>query len=310
MADLNKTLDALRDLDTPLAAATIYSLSDLSAADLKTLATAWESIPDERRQVLVTRLGEISETNFDLDFAAVGKLALDDSDGDVRATAIEALWYDESPDLLQRMITLAQHDVEESVRAAALVAMGRFIYLGEIESVDEDAARRAQDVALAIYNDVDELTEVRRRAVEALGSATRPDLTEIIQEAYESDEAPMRASALFAMGRSFDQDWAPIVLEELTSDDPEMRYEAARSAGELELEDAIPFLASILLDDDREVIEVAIAALGEIGGGEARALLENAIERAQIAEDEELVEAIQEALELASLVGENLDFGE
>ena len=169
-------------------------------------------------------------------------------------------------------------------------------------------ATQAQDTALEVYNDVDELVEVRRRALEALGNCTRDGVSELIAEAYESDEQPMRVSAVYAMGCSYDEDWAPTILHELTSDDPEMIYEAVRSAGELQLEDAIPVLAELMSGNDREVLEMAVWSLGEIGGAEARGLLENAAEQAELLNDEGMIEAIEEALETASLVGENLRF--
>ena len=305
---IEKTLRVLRDSDSTITAAAIYSLSDIGDGDLAEFKAGWLSIPTERRLQLLQRLGEISETNFDMNFADVTRLALADADENIRQAGIEALWYDESPNLMRRLMILAKGDEAENVRAEALSALGRFILMGELGTLDAQSAREAQDVALAIYNDPDELTQVRRRAVEALGNCTREGVAELIQEAYDSDELPMKASALFAMGRSCDDDWADLVLQELTAEDPELRYEAARATGDLELEDAIPVLADLLRDDDREVMEMAVWALGEIGGNASRHMLENASEEAEIINDEGLMEAITEALENASLVGESLRF--
>ena len=108
------------------------------------------------------------------------------------------------------------------------------------------------------------------------------------------------------MGRSCDPKWASVVLRELDSTDPEMQYEAARTAGELELNEAIPHLAQLLESEDREVIEMAVWALGELGGNQAQRLLDDMIELAESAGDDAMVEAIQEAMESASLAGEDL----
>src|SRR5258708_20575836 len=105
----------------------------------------------------------------------------------------------------------------------------------------------------------------------------------------------MRASAVFAMGRSFDDKWAPTVLHELGSDEPQMRYEAARAVGELQLNDALPQLADMVADDDREIMEMAIWAFGEIGGDDARRLLEDVIERADESADGSIDHALEEA---------------
>ncbi len=87
----------------------------------------------------------------------------------------------------------------------------------------------------------------------------------------------------------------------LQSDDPEMRYEAARAAGELMIEDAIKHLRKLVLDDDREVKEVAIWSLGEIGGSEATRILQRLANDAENSDDEELIEAIEDALGSATM---------
>jgi HEAT repeat protein len=308
MASIQKTLEMLRDTEATITAEAIRALSDPSAAEMLVWAAHWESIPTERRLLLITRLGELSETNFDLNFSAVARHALTDSEDEVRAAAIEALWYDEEPILLRRLLDMARRDDSDEVRAEAISAVGRFILLGELGKIGATQAREAQDLAMKLYNDVDEALIVRRRAIEALGNCTRAGVADLIQEAYEMDDVAMKASAVHAMGRSCDQDWADVILDELRSDEPELRYEAARAAGELELKEAIPTLSVLLEDPDREIRENVIWALGEIGGNAARHLLENALERAQLEGDEEISEAIEEALETSSLVGEDMLF--
>lgn len=305
---LDDTLHALTSAERPLTAAMIYRLSDLADADLARLRVEWPHIPSERRVALVKQLGEVSETNFDMDFASVTRLALDDTGADVRQAAIEANWYDESLEFLRKLIDLAEHDPVDQVRAQAFSALGSFILLGEVQNVYERDVRRAQDVAIAAFRETDNALEVRRRAIEALGNCSRPELAELIQEAYDSDDSRMRGSALFAMGRSCDSNWAEIILDELHNTDAHLRYEAAQAAGEIELSEAVPRLGELLHDDDREVLEMSVWALGEIGSGGAQRLLEDALERAELDEDEYLTEAIVEALENASLVGSGLQF--
>ena len=302
---IRETIDLLVKPDQAISAAAIYSLSDLTDDHYTQWEVGWPTIPRERRIQLIQQLGETSETNFEMDFTRAVRLALADSDAEVRAAAIEAAWYDETPELLRRLITLTERDPSDEVRASAMSSIGRFILLGELGKLNQSAANRAQAAAFAAYQN-DDSSAVHRRAVEALGNSSRDEVTDLIQEAYDSDNAQMRASAVFAMGRSCDDSWGEIVLDELSSPDSEMRYEAARAAGELELRRAIPVIGTLLDDEDREVLEMAVWALGEIGGGEARHLLENALERADQAEDDFLSEAIDEALASTSLVGESL----
>jgi HEAT repeat protein len=305
--NIHKTIDLMRS-DKPLTAEAIRSLSDLSSPELILWKAAWPAFPADRRLLLMTRLGESSETNFDLNFSGVARHALIDPDDEIRLAALSALWDDEEPALLILLMRLAQHDDSTEVRAQAVGEMGRFILLGELEKLGSSLTKDAQELAIRIYNDVDEPIEVRRRAIEALGNCTRNGISEMIQDAYDSDEPKMRVSAIHAMGRSYDQDWSEIVLQELDNPDPEIRYEAARAAGELELEEAIPVLGRLLFDEDREVLEVAVWSLGELGGATARRLLETAQEQAEAAGDEGLLEAIDEALDAANFVGQNLRF--
>jgi len=130
---------------------------------------------------------------------------------------------------------------------------------------------------------------------------------EAIEEAHESDEQLMRVSAVFAMGRSYDERWNETVLREMRNDDPEIRYEAARAAGELEIEEAVTLLGQIAVVDEREIKEVAIWSLGEIGGSQAVRLLTALAEDAEEAEDEDLKEAIEDAIGYASMVGADID---
>jgi hypothetical protein len=60
------------------------------------------------------------------------------------------------------------------------------------------------------------------------------------------------------------------------------------------------------MGNDRETQEVAIWSLGEIGGREALRILSALADDAQKAEDDELIEAVDEAISSASLVGEDL----
>ncbi len=303
---LNEVLTELGELDQPISGDTIYKMADLNADEYKQLQASWGGIPVERRRALMQRLTETSETNFDMDFGEVIRLALTDLDDQLRAIAIEAAWDDDTPDMATRLIAMASGDIAEDVRAAAVSALGRFILLGELGKYDRDLARRAENIALKLYNDKNEKLQVRRRALESIANCGREGVEGMIDEAYEHRDPQMRASAVFAMGRSCDAKYASIVLRELTSDDPEMRYEATRAAGELELRQAVPYLADILLENDREIMEMAVWSLGEIGGDEARRLLEDVMERADERGDDALAEAVEEALDAANLAGKDL----
>lgn len=301
---LDETLRALRGGEGIGLTATIYyGLSDLEPGQVEELESIWEALSPDYRLKIVQQLVDISETNFDLDYQGVGWMALEDSDGDVRAAAIELLWPDESSALMRKLLDLAVDDDAAAVRAQAASALGRFILLGEFEEIPAEQANAAVDTAISIYNDVDEDVEVRRRALEALGHSSHAGVEDLIREAYESHEQLMKVSAVFAMGKSCDPKWVSIVTREMNSGDAELRFEAARAAGELGLEEAVPKLSRLAYEPDREVKEAAIWALGEIGGHEAQRVLEALIHDPAVAADEDLQEALDDALAAATLPG-------
>lgn len=301
-------LEILRNPDAPLSAKALYNLSDLEGEDRERLYQEWGTIPLERRRKLMHRVAEVSETNFDMDFSAVTRLAMTDLDAELREAAVEAAWTDESPEMLNRLLPMASIDFSPSVRAAAISALGRFIELGEDGKFDKQLARQAENLAIRIYKNEDLDTEIRRRALEAISNCSRPEVMEMIEDGYKHRDLRMRASAVYAMGRTCDEQWENIVLKELQNRDALMRYEAVRAAGELSIESALPLLARLIEEADREVMEMTVWSLGEIGGAEAQRLLREKADEAERDGDDDLSEAIEEALATASLAGGDFAF--
>ena len=72
-----------------------------------------------------------------------------------------------------------------------------------------------------------------------------------------------------------------------------MREEAARACGELGVAEAVTTLGRLLEDPETDVILASIDALAEIGGDEAKKLLEEATH----SDDEDIGTAAKEALD-------------
>jgi|FLYN01.1.fsa_nt_gi HEAT repeat protein len=307
---ITETLEALKaGEDGTMSATVFYGLSDLTPADVAQVKPVWDSLDADYRSKVMRRLVDVSEANFELDYRAIGMFALSDRDADVRQSAIDLLWEDQTLELMSRLIDLALRDETADVRASAASALGRFILLGELGDLPESETVRAQDAVIALLNDDGEEVAVRRRALEAIANCSHDIVEPAINEAYHGAERAMQVSALFAMGRSCDDErWSKIVLKEMQSADPEMRFEAARAAGELELADAVPLLAKLVEGNDREIKEVAIWSLGEIGGKKAIKILNRLADEAEAAEDDELLTTIEDALGNASLVDGELFF--
>lgn len=245
--------------------AALTALSDLGSEDRAELREVWPRLTVEQRRRIVGSLVTLAEDNIELDFRHVFLMALEDSDAQVRLSAIEGLYEDESRVLLIRLLEMLKRDPDAEVREAVAKALIRFTYLAECAKLGSQAGALRESL-LATASDKDEDSDVRRRAIEALGNYHDDhEVQGLISEAYSRGGKPAE-SAVFAMGRSMDPYWQQVVMGELESEYPSMRYEAARAAGEMTLEDALPFLVRMVDDSDTEVRLAAIWALGQIGG--------------------------------------------
>jgi HEAT repeat protein len=286
-------LQQLADDSQPLSVAKLYALSNLEGADLARVQAAWPTLLDDRRRATIRHLVDITETNFEVNFGPVFRLALNDSDAEVREAALDGLWEDTDPALVPVLLNMLQNDPSEQVRAAGASALGQFVYLDDIEEIPHAKVETALKTLRQIIAAPDEPREVRRRAVEAIGFSSAEDVPGMIRQAYASPDELMRVSAVFAMGNSADDQWIDTIISELESQLPAMRYEAARAAGELEARTAVGTLARLLDDPDREVQEMAIWALGQIGGKRARSLLTDLA----AGDDADLAQVAADALE-------------
>lgn len=294
--------------DSSIVSGTVsQGLSDLSKEDLKTLNELWNQISPSYKHKVLQALVHASENNFEYDYKEVGLMGLSDDSPMVRSAAIDLLWEDESVDIMRTLIRLINHDDSSHVKAQALIGLSRFILLGEYGEISAELANEAQQLALKLHTDLSQPMEVRRRALEALSNSSHQDKDKLIRSAYQSDDHLLKVSSIFAMGRTCDDKWQDFLLDELDSDDHELVYEAVRACGEIQLESSVRQLKELLLSEDREIQTMSIWALGEIGGKDAVDTLSSLQEAI---EDEELLEIIEEAIDVASFsfMGSSFDF--
>jgi HEAT repeat protein len=282
----------------------LYIFSKMDQASLEIFQEVWPTIPDQRRRAIMQELVEIYEVNFEVDFDPVFLLGLGDEDAQVRTFAINGLWENENPALIAPLIHLLRTDEVAMVRAAT--ALGRFIYLSEIEELDSETTIPIKEALLeTIYQPVEDI-DVRRRAIESIAFLNESRVTQIIESAYYDDNEKMQASAIFAMGRNADRNWRSRIVAELDNANSEIRFEAARACGELEAAEAVPKLITLITDSDswdQEVQEMSIWALGRIGGSTAREALEICLD----SDNEALALAAEEALEELNLFSSSFD---
>ncbi|HET9015484.1 MAG TPA: HEAT repeat domain-containing protein [Thermomicrobiaceae bacterium] len=273
--------------------AVVAEFSDLDRRAAVRLAPVWRELPVDARRFAVRAMIDLAESDVELNFARILRLAAADPDAEVRALAIGGLWEDESTLVLDDLLARLATEDEAAVREAMVVALGRFNYRASVEELDEPHAAAIRAALLDVVHS-NESVGVRRRALESLAYLSNdPEVDDAIAGAFESPYRDLRVSALFAMGRNLNRRWFDTVLEELESDDAEFRYEAAKASGEYGDSRAVDPLLELIDDEDREVQLAAVGALGQIGGRMAL----SALRRLARSEDEVLRDAAADALE-------------
>jgi HEAT repeat protein len=162
-----------------------------------------------------------------------------------------------------------------------------------LEEIDSIQAMRAEEALLSILHSETEVLEVQCRALESVAFSSEAGIRQLIEDAYYSPYEEMQISSLVAMGRSADTRWRATAQSELENSTPQVRAEAARACGELEARAALEDLFVLLTDEEKSVRLAAIFALGRLGGREAG----DALNTMLLSEDEDEVEAAEEALE-------------
>ncbi len=288
--------------------AELYRLSDMQAEELAAFVAGWTAVSDERRRAIVRHLADISEDNFVVDFTPVFAHNFQDTLPEVRVAALDGLWDSTDLRLITRITALLQEDPAEEVRIAAAGALGHYVLLAEWGQLPERILPGLIDTLLAEYDKTETTVSIRRVLLEGLGAAHHPRVPKLIEEAYENGDQAMQMSAVFAMGNTADRRWTVAVLGEMGSPYEDMRAEAARAAGTIGNSDFVPLLAELAYDEDLAVRLAAVTSLGQIGGDEVQRILANMLDDPEVEEVDEVFEAVEDALEEATMMAGDFDF--
>ena len=291
--ELEKYLENLGRDDSPSENVDLSRLSGLTTEELNVFKSGWAGIPGGHKEVVLSRLIELSEHDIELDFSAVFRDCLEDANELVRERAARGLEDCEDRRSIRPLIRVLTDDPVSKVRTAAAMSLRKFAELaqnGKILSKDRD---RLQTALLSVIERTGEDAEVRRRSIEAVAFLDGPEVERIIGEAHSSNDQRLMQSAIYAMGMTYSSRWLPTVLDDMLDERPAIRYEAAGACGNLGDESTAPHLIRLLDDEDSEVQIAAVLALGAIGGPLAKRVLRGCLQQ----DDEALEAAAQTALD-------------
>jgi HEAT repeat protein len=207
-------------------------------------------------------------------------------------------------ELVEALLSILRSDKAEEVRARAAIALGQVLEQIDTQGFDDPmidptiTARTfhtIQETLRRLYADATVPQEVRRRILEAAVRAPKEWHRGAVSTAWSTGDEAWRLTAIFCMRfvRGFDGQ----ILEALGSENPDIRYEAVLAAGSWGVAAAWPHVSALLTvsGTEKPLFLAAIEASVSIRPREAVAILNELAD----SEDEEVVEAVEEALALA-----------
>jgi HEAT repeat protein len=205
---------------------------------------------------------------------------LQDPSPRVRALAAREISDYTTTFAVERLLDIAAHDPECSVRCAAIRGLGNHMYLGSLSDYDlqsdedlacvedcltDDDFERVYAFLVGVAGDERRSLDERRYAVESLSFTGDETVEAMIAELYARPEKRAKVSALVAMGASGAVRWVEVLRRELSNPDPELQVEAIHAAGDLGIDSLGKELWQLTYAADREIALAAIWALGQTG---------------------------------------------
>ncbi len=284
--------------------AVLRGLSDLTGDGLRAFEKRLPLLDPDRRSYMIAQMRTLALGDVETNFDAIFLNSLNDAEARVRAECALGLWESPLPTAITPLVGLLRNDPDQNVRAAAAQSLGHFLMLIELGQIKEDRRDEVYDALLRVVRHEPEESAVYQRALESVGYAGTEHVDFFLRSAVASDDAALRLAGVIGMGRSDDMSYQPLVRAELHHVSPHIRREAARATGELEDSDAVPALGELIDDPDTSVREAALESLAQIGGKDAKKLLEAVSASA----DEDLKAKADEALQLYEMLHGEFDF--
>ncbi len=219
---------------------------------------------------------------------------------------------DEMADTLLAVIGNGRRTAQQ--RGTAAIALGPMLDHASIEEFDdpdmvpisEPTFNEIRKTLKKLFMDSNTPDLVRRRILEASVRAPEDWHEDAIREAYGNGDDAWQLTAVFCMGyvRGFDDE----ILAQLDSDLINVRCLAVEAAGNWVVEEAWDDVCAIVesTDPDKDLLLAAIGAVASIRPEEAPIVLDPLLD----SEDEEIVEAVEDALMFTGNPLEDDDFDE
>jgi hypothetical protein len=199
---------------------------------------------------------------------------------------------------------LLSGDESEEMRSRAAIAFGPALESADTDEFDEPESvpitepmfHRLQEALHSLYLDTGIPKQVRRRILEASVRAPADWQQAAIRAAYDSGDTDWRLTAVFSM-RYVQGGFDEQILDALNSSEPQIHLQAVYAAGAAGVDAAWEHVISLVTSAKtaKPLLIAAISAVVGIRDYEAPEVLDELAE----SEDEEIADAVEEALLLA-----------
>ena len=269
---LRRVVGAISSGQVELEPEDLHAVSRLSAVSEQRVRQQLAALESASRFALLERLHEVGSEFGGYDFTVLFSAMMSDDDASVRTLAVSGLASCETAGATAALLDAARSEEEdEQVRREAVSALGAVALRLELGWAASEAAGEVVDTLRTIVQDVREDESIRALALSGVGVVSEAWVSELIEQAYESDAAALHLGAVQAMGRNADLSWLPLLEGSLLAEDEDEQIAAVQAVGEIGSEDGTTMLFELFDDPSasEELLQAAVAALGEIGGEEA-----------------------------------------
>ena len=207
-------------------------------------------------------------------------------------------------ELVEALLAILRNNEEsQEVRARAAISLGPILEYADTEGfedpddvpISERHFQQIQELLRKLHMDAQIPKEVRRRILEASVRAPHDWHKNAVRAAYSSGDDAWKLTAVFCMRflRGFDEQ----IVEELDNKNPDIQLEAVLAAGNWGVGAAWPHIAALIHSGrtPKPLLLAAIEAVPSVCPQEASEVLSGLVE----SDDEDIIEAVQEALAMA-----------
>lgn len=280
-----------------LAPQDVLGFNQISRKQVHTLRNVWTTLPEQHRVTLSDLVLMVARENPYTDFGRFFQVLLGDANDDVRLNAAAGAGLSEDTALIAPLTELAEHDANQDVREAAIMALAPQVVALDMGMISDTKDRQRLSKLKVWALDTSWPSALRAAALEAHSyDEMDEDTGDIIRDFIAGDDDVLQLGAMRAMVQYGAGQFTRFLEKELLSNDVDRREAAAQAMGMSGDEAVLPMLTMAAREDTEPAVrEAAYTSLGNIASKQS---LQALVQLRQYASDDDL-EVIDSAIQYA-----------